>query len=69
MVQYSNLGTQLGAKNKDFGPVSQTDLTRSLISSALWHSLSSGENGGKFHTLYEEEIAVLQILPKNIPEE
>ena len=65
MVQYSNLGTQLGTENKDFGPVSRTDLTRRLISSVLWHSLSSGENGGKFHTLYEEEIAVLHTAQKH----
>ena len=30
---YSNPGTQVGALNKDFGDVSQTDLTRNLVPS------------------------------------
>ena len=31
---YSNPGTQLGAQNKNFGAVSQTDLMRGYVSSA-----------------------------------
>ena len=32
-MAYSNPGTQVGAQNEDFGAVSQTDLTRGLVSS------------------------------------
>ena len=31
---YSNAGIWVAAQNKDFGAISQTDLTRSLVSSA-----------------------------------
>ena len=34
---YSNLGTQVGAQNKDFGAVSETDLTR--VKFRLWRRL------------------------------
>ena len=34
---YSNLGTQVGSQNKDFGAVSETDLTR--VKFCLWRRL------------------------------
>ena len=35
---YSSLGTQVGTQNKDFGAVSQTDLTR-VLEFCLWRRL------------------------------
>ena len=57
---YSNPGTHVGDQEKDFGALSQTDLTRSLVSSVVQASLRPS-------TKSRFKLEIYEILQKKFP--